>query len=214
MLIALKHLEIPPGHKLFLHDIPWDEFVTMVEELGEHRGVRLAFDHGMVEIMAPLPGHEWDKEIVSDLLKALLEELERDFGCFGSTTFKKPMAYGLEPDQCFYIQHEAAVRGKERLDLTIDPPPDLALEIDLTSRTHPEIYAALRVPELWRFVQGQLHIYVLQGEEYIEVQDSPTFPGIPLGAVIPTYLAQSKIDGRNPILRAFRRWVRQHIRSR
>lgn len=212
MRVALECLEIPPGHRLLLRDIPWHEFEAMVEELGEHRGVRLAYEQGVVEIMAPLPGHEWDKEIISDLLKALLEELDRDFGCFGSTTFKKPMTHGLEPDQCFYIQHEAAVRGKERINLATDPPPDLALEVDLTSRTHPAIYAALRVPELWRFAHGQLSIHILQGDDYVEVPDSPTFPGLPLGTIIPAYLAQSKIDGRNPTLRAFRNWVRQYTR--
>ena len=129
MLVALERLEIPPGQKLLLRHVTWDEFETIVEELGEHRGSRLAYAHGVLEIMTPLPGHEWDKEILSDLIKALLEELERDFGCLGSTTFKQPMEHGLEPDQCFYIRHEVAIRGKERIDLTVDPPPDLALEV-------------------------------------------------------------------------------------
>ncbi len=208
MLVALERLEIPPGQKLLLRHVTWDEFETIVEELGEHRGSRLAYAHGVLEIMTPLPGHEWDKEILSDLIKALLEELERDFGCLGSTTFKQPMEHGLEPDQCFYIRHEVAIRGKERIDLTVDPPPDLALEVDLTSRTHTAIYAALRVPELWRFAHGQLHIVVLQGSAYVEVSESPTFPGFPLRTVIPEYLAQSKIVGRNATMRAFRQWVR------
>ena len=81
----------------------------------------------------PLPEYESDKEIISDLVKALLEELDRECWCLGSTTLKKPTEHGLEPDQCFYIQHEAAVRGKKCLDLASDPPPDLALEVDLTS---------------------------------------------------------------------------------
>ncbi len=208
MRVVLDRLEIRPGHKLVLHDVAWDEFETMVEERGEQRGTRLAYACGVLEIMMPLPGHEWDKEIISDLIKALLEELERDFGCLGSTTFKQPTTHGLEPGQCFYIQHERAIRGKERLDLSVDPPPDLALEIDVTSRTHTTIYAALGVPELWRFAQGQLHIVVLQGREYVEVPESPTFPGFPLCTVIPEYLAQSKIGGRNAALRAFRQWVR------
>jgi len=84
------------------------------------------------------------------LLKALLEELDIEFRSLGSKTFKHAtMLKGIEPDRCFYIQNEAAVRGKKRLDLTVDPPPDLALEVDITSRTHPDTYAALGVPELW-----------------------------------------------------------------
>ena len=163
--------------------------------------------------MTPLPEHEGNKEIISDLVKALLEELDREFWCLGSTTFKKSAAYGLEPDQCFYIQHEAAIRGKKRIDLALDPPPDLALEIDLTSRTHPTIYAALRVPELWRFGHDQLHIYVLQGNDYVEVSESPTFPRLPLRTMLPQYLAQSKSAGRNATMQAFRRWVRDITRT-
>ena len=208
MFVALSRLDVPPGQKLLLRDVTWEEFETIVEELGDHRASRLAYAQGVLEIMMPLPEHESDKEIISDLVKALLEERNMECWCLGSTTFKKPTEHGLEPDQCFYIQHEAAVRGKTRLDLASDPPPDLALEVDLTSRTHLAIYAALRVPALWRFAQGQLHIAILRGNDYVEVPESPTFPGLPLPEVIPQYLAQSKMVGRNATLKAFRQWVR------
>lgn len=209
MLLELNRLVVPPGQKLLLRDVTWDEFETIIEELEAHRGSRLAYAHGVLEIMTPLPEHEGDKEIISDLIKALLEELDREFWCLGSTTFQRPTTHGLEPDQCFYIQHEAAIRGKERLDLAVDPPPDLALEIDVTSRTHLTTYAALQVPELWRFAHGHLHIYVLREHTYLEVSESPTFPGLPLRTVIPEYLAQSKREGRNIALKAFRRWLRE-----
>ena len=213
MLLELRRLEVPPGQKLLLRDVTWEEFETIVEELGEHRGSRLAYADGVLEIMTPLPEHEGNKEIISDLVKVLLEELDMEFWCLGSTTFKKPTAHGIEPDQCFYIQHEAAIRGKKRIDLALDPPPDLALEIDLTSRTHPTIYAALRVPELWRFIHDQLHIYVLQGNDYVEVSESPTFPRLPLRTVLPQFLAQSKSEGRNATMQAFRRWMREINRA-
>ena len=118
------------------------------------------------------------------------------------------MLKSIEPDQCFYIQHEAAIRGKKRLDLTIDPPPDLALEIDITSRTHINTYEALGVPELWRHSGGQIQIYVLQAGQYSEVEESPTFPKWSLRALIPQYLEQSRVVGRNKTLKAFRQWVR------
>lgn len=128
MLLELRRLEVPPGQRLLLRDVTWQEFETILEELGDHRGARLAYEHGTLEIMMPLPEQEDDKEIIGDLIKALLEELDIEFRSLGSTTFKKDQAQGLEPDQCFYIQHEAAIRGKRRIDLTIDPPPDLAIE--------------------------------------------------------------------------------------
>lgn len=212
MLLDLTRLSVPPGQRVLLHDVSWQEFEEILEELGEHRAARIAYDNGTLEIMTPLPEHEDNKEIIGDLIKALLEELDIEFRSLGSTTFKnQEMVKGIEPDQCFYIQNEAAVRGKKRLDLTVDPPPDLALEIDIPSRTHPNIYEALKVPELWRFEKGKLQINVLRGEEYVAFQDSPTFPGLPLTTVIPRYLEQSKTAGRNAILKAFRAWVREQL---
>jgi Uma2 family endonuclease len=211
VMIPLRQLDVPPGQRLLLHNVSWAEFEAILEELGEHRGTRVAYDNGLLEIMAPLPEHGSDKEIIGDLLKALLEELDIEFLTLGSTTFKNAaMLKGIEPDQCFYIQHEAAVRGKKRLDLTVDPPPDLALEVDITRRTHPETYAALGVPELWRRVGQTIRIYQLLDGQYVEVEKSPTFPDWPLQAEIPTYVAQSQVEGRNRAMRSFRLWVRQN----
>jgi Uma2 family endonuclease len=213
MLLELRRLEVPPGQRLLLQDVTWQEFETILEELGDRRSSRLAYDNGMLEIMMPLPEHEDDKEIVGDLIKALLEEFDIEFRSLGSTTFKKKQTQGLEPDQCFYIQNEGAIRGKKRIDLSVDPPPDLAIEIDVTSRTHPSIYEALGVPELWQFDQGKLQINVLQGGSYALVAESPKFPSLPLCEVLPHYLAESKIIGRNKVLKAFRRWAREQIES-
>jgi len=212
MLLELKRIHVPPGQRVLLQDVTWQELETILEELGEHRAARIAYDKGILEIMAPLPEHEDDKEIISDLVKALLEELDIEFRCLGSTTFKnQAMAQGIEPDQCFYIKNESKVRGKKRLDLTVDPPPDLALEIDITSRTHPNIYQALKVPELWRFERGKLKINILQDGHYVESLQSLNFPSFPLIEAIPQYLEQSLTAGRNATLKAFRAWVKKQI---
>ncbi|NJL48020.1 MAG: Uma2 family endonuclease [Leptolyngbyaceae cyanobacterium SM2_5_2] len=212
--LQLHQLDVPPGQRLLLHDVSWAEFEAILAELGEQRGSRIAYDNGLLEIMAPLLEHESDKEIIGDLLKALLEELDIEFRSLGSTTFKNAtILKGIEPDQCFYIQNEAAVRGKNRLDLTVDPPPDLALEVDITSRTHPDTYAALGVPELWRRVGPTIRIYQLLDGQYVEVEKSLTFPGWPLQDAIPIYVAQSQVEGRNRAMRAFRQWVRSKIEN-
>lgn len=210
VVLTIQQLTIPPGQHILLQDISWQAFESILEELGDRRASRIAYQEGILEIWMPLPEHEFDKEIIGDLLKALLEELDVEFLTLGSTTFKsKELGVGLEPDQCFYIQHEAQIRGKKRLDLTVDPPPDLALEIDITSRTHPTIYRALGIPELWRFEQGQLQINVLKNGEYIEVAESPTFPGLPLKSVLLEFLEQSRTVGRNTMMKSFRRWVQE-----
>ncbi len=214
MLLELKRIHVPPGQRVLLRDVTWQELETILEDLGEHRAARIAYDRGILEIMAPLPEHEYDKEIISDLVKALLEELDIEFRCLGSTTFKNQvMAQGIEPEQCFYIKNEAKIRGKKRLDLTVDPPPDLALEVDITSRTHPNIYEALKVPELWRFDKGKLQINVLQDGHYVESQQSLNFPKFKLIETIPQYLEQSTTAGRNATLKAFRLWVKNQIQQ-
>lgn len=213
MLLELKSLDIPPGQKIWLRDITWEEFEQILEELGENRAARIAYHHHILEIMTPLPEHERNKEIISDLLKALLEILEIEFCSLGSTTFKNQfMEQGIEPDNCFYIENEAKIRDKNRLDLTVDSPPDLALEIDVTSRTHPEIYEKLGVPELWRFEAGKLQINVLDNGCYKEVNFSPYFPNLPLKEIIPDYLKKMKELGRNKTMKEFRNWVNEQLK--
>ncbi|MFN7284060.1 MAG: Uma2 family endonuclease [Dolichospermum sp.] len=208
MLLELKRIHVPPGQRVILENVTWKELETIIAELGEHRAARIAYDRGILEIISPLAEHEFDKEIISDLVKALLEQLNIEFRCLGSTTFKNQfMAQGIEPDQCFYIQNEAVIRGKKRLDLTIDPPPDLALEIDITSRTHLNIYQGLQVPEVWRFENGILQINLLQNGVYVESKSSLNFPNLPLIEVIPESLQKSRTIGRNATLKAFKNWV-------
>jgi Uma2 family endonuclease len=211
MLLELQRFEILPGQRLLLRDVTWTEFESILEDLGEHRSSRIAYNCGMLEIVMPLPEHENIKEIVGDLIKALLEELDIEFRSLGSTTFKKLTEKGLEPDQCFYIQNESAIRGKKRLDLAVDPPPDLAIEIDITSRTYPSIYAALQVPELWQFGRDAMQIKVLKSGQYTDVLESPNFPGLNLTEIIPMYLKQSETIGRNQLMKEFRQWVRAQI---
>lgn len=212
MLLELKRITVPPGQRILLSEVSWQEFEAILEDLGEHRSSRVAYDNGTLEIMTPLPEHETGKVIIGDFVKALLEELDIEFWPLGSTTFKNQlMSQGIEPDDCFYIQNEAAVRGKNRLDLTVDPSPDLALEIDVTSRTHPSIYEDLGVPELWQFENGKLQINVLGDGKYIKSAYSPNFRNFPLIEMIPQYLIQCKTVGRNKTMKAFRAWVKEQI---
>lgn len=190
------------------HRVSWQEFESILDELGEHRAARLAYSNGTLEIRMPLPEHEVDKEIIGDMVKILLEELEIERECFGSTTFKRQdMAQGVEPDQSFYIQNYARMIGRRRIDLTVDPPPDLAIEVDVTSKTQLDAYKALGVPELWRYQDGRLQISVLRDGKYVASDVSPTFPGLPLVEVFSQFIQQSLTEGTSPALRAFRSWV-------
>ena len=212
MLLEVKRIIVPPGQTVFLENISWSEFEAILEDLSEHRASRIAYDRGKLEIMTPLPEHEVNKVYISNFVEILLEELDIEFCPLGSTTFKNQIMFkGIEPDSCFYIQNEAKVRGKNRLDLTVDPPPDLALEIDITNRTHPEIYQSLGVFELWRYKRDELQILLLVDGKYTESDKSANFPDFPLIEVIPQYLIQCRTEGRNKGIKAFRNWVREQI---
>ena len=210
MLLEVTRITVPPGQTVVLENISWSELETILEDLGESRGSRIAYDNGRLKIMTPLLEHEVNKEYISGFVKILLEELDIEFCPLGSTTFKnQAMFKGIEPDSCFYIQNEPAVRGKYRLDLTIDPPPDLALEVDITNRSHPEIYQSLGVPELWQYKRGELKFLLLVDGKYVESETSLNFPNFPLLEVIPQYLTQCRTEGRNKGIRAFRSWVQE-----
>lgn len=148
------------------------------------------------------------------MVKILLEELDLDNECFGSSTFKRQdMAKGIEPDDCFYIENSAQMIGKDRLDLTVDPPPDLAIEVDVTSKTGLDAYQALGVPGLWRLEDGKLRISLLQNGQYQDANFSPHFPNFPIIEGISQFLDRSQTKGRSQTLKAFRQWVRELAES-
>ncbi|MES1023769.1 Uma2 family endonuclease [Gloeocapsa sp. BRSZ] len=212
--LQLKQIRVPPGDRVILEDISWQEFETILIELGEHRGSRVAYTQGSLEIMVPLPEHEKAKVIIGDLVKILLDELNLDWEPLGSTTFKREdMAAGVEPDDCFYIQNYKLMIGKERIDLSVDPPPDLAIEIDVTSKTKITAYQALQVPEIWRYEDGVLEINLLQKDVYIKSETSLIFSNFPVKDEIPQFVQMAITTGTTSALKAFRKRVREYIES-
>jgi Uma2 family endonuclease len=212
MLLKLQQIIVKPGQQMLLQDISWQQLENILIEMGEKRAARISYSNGWLEIMVPLPEHEKDKELIGDLVKILLEILQIDFEPFGSTTLKNERSrQAVEPDTSFYIQNQAAVIGKNRIDLTIDPPPDLAIEIDITSRTRFENYEILGVPELWRHTQQGLEISVLKEGKYITSESSPNFPNIPIIELVNEYVQQCLTIGRSQAMRNFRDWVKNNL---
>ncbi|MBE9143152.1 Uma2 family endonuclease [Planktothrix mougeotii] len=210
--LELRQIEIQPGQHLILRQVSWKEFEAILEEMGEHRASRVAYCQGVLKIRMPLPEHEIKKELISDFVKILLDELELDSQTFGSTTFKRPeMTAGIEPDNCFYIQNSRLMIGKQRINLSVDPPPDLAIEVDVTSKTQLDAYLALGVPELWIYAEGKLQIFVLQSGEYVQGENSPNFINLPVIVGILQFLQQSETIGDSAARRGFRKWVRSQI---
>jgi Uma2 family endonuclease len=206
-------VETKRADRVLLHNISWQQFENILKDLGDKRAARIAYDNGTLEIMTPLPEHESYKEIIGDLVKDIAEELDIDYDSFGSTTWRREIKMaGVEPDNCFYFQNEPLIRGRIDLNLLQDPPPDLALEIDVTSKSLNRfpIYARLGVPELWCYDSNALKIYHLEDGKYIESQQSIVFPNLTIQE-LPQLIEQNRADGRRAIRRAVRVWVREKM---
>lgn len=214
VMLQLRQITVPPGQRIELANIDWEEFEAILHELGEHRNTRIAYSHCTLSIVTPQFQHEKTKVVIGDLVKVLLEELGIDYDASGSTTLKRQdLGKGVEPDDSFYIQNFAAVLLKDRIDLSVDPPPDLAIEIDLTSKTDIGVYTALGIPELWRYDGGSLRIDSLQNGQYVQVKNSPTFPDWPIVTLVAQYVSRARAVGQGRAIREFRQSVQNTLRS-
>ncbi|MDZ8085964.1 MAG: Uma2 family endonuclease [Nostoc sp. DedQUE12b] len=196
-----------------LHNISWETFEALLRDTGEDRGSRFAYDCGVLEIMTPLFEHENPKSNFGNFIIALAEELGIEVRSAGSTTLKRKISKrGIEPDTCYYIHNELAIRGKQTLDLENDPPPDLAIEIDITSSSVNKlgIYSALGVTELWRYDGQNLKFYQLIEGQYVECKFSIAFPIVSVSE-ISRFIEQSKSMGEIALLKSFRAWARERI---
>ncbi|MEP6489768.1 Uma2 family endonuclease [Microcoleus vaginatus GB2-A3] len=181
----VSQIELTPGSVVTIPNITWLEFESILQELGEKRRSRIAYNNSTLEIRVPLLDREIPKDLISDIVKILLKSAGRRYEPFGSTTFQLECAAGVEPDACFYILNYQRMIGRRRL-LPDDPPPDLAIETDVTSKTTIDAYKIIGVPEVWVYDSGRLRIYLLQDGEYVESDMSPNFPEIAIAQLIPT----------------------------
>jgi Uma2 family endonuclease len=200
--------------RVIIRFVSWTTYEHLLADLSNQSSTRLTYDRGMLEIMCPLPEHEEWNRTIALLVEVLAEEMRIDVRNFGSTTFRRAdLARGFEPDSCFYIQHEANISGKSTIDLTVDPPPDLVIEVDITSGSLDKfpIYAQVGVPEVWRYDGQRLRIYILRAERYVESETSLALPLL-TSTRLSEALARSKTLKRTALLRSFRTWVRQERR--
>ena len=203
----------PPEQIVQLSGISWQTYETLLAEIGD-RQIRLTYNRGNLEIMVPSPEHERFKTIMGRFVETLAEELDVRIEPLGSTTFKRPELSGVEPDECFYIQNLSAVKGKKRIDLNQDPPPDLVVEIDITSRSENslQVYADLGVPEVWIYNGSRLRINRLENGEYVEGEISLAFPSLPILEIV-RFLEQAETMDYLELVKAFRNWVKSQIQQ-
>lgn len=192
-----------------LENISWQTFKAMLTDMSNQRSTRLAYDNGILEIMSPLMLHENSNHLIEVFIGVLCEEMGLEIKRAGSLTLTRDdLEWGGEPDSSYYIQNEFLVRDKENIDISTDLPPDLVLEVEYSRPKVDKLklYAAIGIPEFWRYNGTVLQIYVLSGGQYSEVQLSPTFALIPVKE-IPRFIQESRKNGEISTTRAFRNWV-------
>ncbi len=201
---------MPPGAVTFLNNVSWDDYEDILREFDEQRHLRLTYDNGRMEIMTLSPLHERIAALIPHLIFVLAQELNLNFLSLGSTTFKKSRnEQGTEPDDCFYFREFEKVSKIKKLDLSIDPPPDLALEIDIS---HPSldklpIYANIGVPELWLFNGVQMSFHRLVGGRYVEVSNSDLFTFLTPDVLL-EFLRRGEEKGVMVMAKEFGEWVK------
>ena len=161
-----------------LHNVTWQTYQALLADMGEHRSARLAYDRGTLEIKMPSKLHELINRLLERIITTLTEELGMNILSLGSTTFDSEKAeQGVEPDSSFYIQNADRVNPEDDAPPQ-DFPPDLVVEVDITSssRSRLTIYKVMGVPEIWRYSRQGLTILQLHQGEYVQCEYSPTFP--------------------------------------
>ena len=198
-----------PSSQVLLSNVSWTTYQSLIRDLESEPGKRLTYDQGVLEIMVPLPPYESYKTLLGRMVEVTTEETETEIRSLGSTTWnREDLRKGLEADECYYIQNELAVRGRDAIDLMTDPPPDLAIEVDITSSSMDRmaIYRALGVPEVWRFDGEALTVYWLVDGAYCERERSRALPLLTRGDIL-RFLGASGTMGETSWVRAFRKWV-------
>jgi Uma2 family endonuclease len=182
-LVSPEKIQLPVGAVVRL-PATWQNYQKLCQQRGDRSIPRIKYRSGEVLLMSPMPKHGRDAHVIANAITTLLDHTEREYDAFTPVTMELPDQSGIEPDYCFYIDHWQAVSGKERIDWETDPPPDLVLEIDVTSYSDVNDYLPYRVPEVWLFRKNQLLVYQLQGTEYLLQTQSMYFPDINLQDVI------------------------------
>jgi len=201
--------------RVLLRNISWETYERLLDERGDSRVPRLAYDRGELEIMSPSSEHESTAYFVGLLVAVLAEEMSVNAYGVGSTTYRRSdIGRGFEPDASFYIGNEERIRGEPRIDLTVDPPPDLVVEVDITSPSLDKfpIYARLDIPEVWRYDGTRATIFLLEEEDYVEAGESAALPAL-TSDVLTRFIEESTSLGSTEWLRRVREWVRKRIET-
>jgi Uma2 family endonuclease len=201
--------QMPEDTVVIFHDVPWEEYEELLAQVGEAPGLRISYDDGTLKVLTLSSEHEKYTRFIEKLVTLLSLRLEIRILSFGSATMKKSKRRkGNEPDCCFYVQTAAALGKRIKLDFAVDAPPDIAVEVDVhhASQEKFSIYAALGVPEIWRFDGQQLFIHMWQEDQYVEAEVSRALPML-TSRILTEYLTRMREEGEFEAIIAFDEWL-------
>jgi Uma2 family endonuclease len=202
-VVTPEKIELSPG--VVVHFLgTWKDYQVLIDQRGDRANPRIKYRPGEILLMSPLPKHGREAHIIAALITVLLDHLGQNYEAFTPMTMDLPEISGLEPDYSFYINNWEAAVGKERIDWSTEPPPDLALEIDVTSYTDFNDYLPYRVPEVWLYKKNQLLIYALDGDSYKIVSSSRYFPNFNLQEILAECLEIANSQSTSVAMRVLR----------
>lgn len=200
---------VATAEKHIYYGVSWDTYLQLLDELGDDSGVRMTFNRGVLEIMSPKRLHEQITRLVDMVVTLLAFESEVNVDNCGAMTLRVASEErGGEPDSCFYVANEAAVRGVDEIDLQVHPPPDIVLEVDITSPSLDKfgLYLAARVPEVWRFDGTRMSFHTLTGDHYENASHSLCFPHL-TATMLERYLTIGREQGSTAMLQTVKREI-------
>ncbi len=200
---------LPAGSFVVLPDISWNDYEQLLEQIGESRGVRTSYSDGRLQIMVVSSEHENYAWFIGSLVGIIKLRLRINIRFFGAPTMRKEKRrQGLEPDACFYVQSAPLIGNRMQLDFTTDPPPDIAVEIDIHhgSISKFPIYAALGVPEIWHYDGEQLTIHLLEQDHYVAADRRSALPILD-DQILTDHLMRLREEGEFQTILAFDEWL-------
>jgi Uma2 family endonuclease len=200
--------QMPAGSQITLQNVSWEEYETLLKDVGEASGWRISYNEGEMRIMVLSAKHESYSRLVQMMIGLLSLGLRIRILSFGAMTMKKDEEKGAEADSCFYIQKAHLIGNKEKIDLQKDPPPDVVVEIDVHHKSDNKfaIYSALGVPEFWLYDETKMTFYALRKGEYVEIKKSRALPML-TSKVLTKFLNRSRDEGQYETLLAFEEWL-------
>src|SRR5262245_3188557 len=206
--------QLPEDTEVIFHGATWEEYEELLDLVGEAAGLRISYNNGTLKVMSLSPEHEKYVRFIERLISTLSLRLRINIVSFGSAMMRKRRdAKGNEPDACFYIQTAAMIGNRIELDFSIDPPPDMVVEVDIhhDSTNNDAIYAALGVTEIWRYDGWAATIFHLKGDNYVEAETSHALPMI-TSAILTEYVARMRQEGEFAAIIAFDEWLQSLLR--